>query len=321
MDLVSVIVPVYNVVSLLERCVNSLVVQEYDYLEIVLIDDGSKDDSGKLCDYLAQKYEKVVAYHKQNGGLGSARNYGVEKANGKYIAFVDSDDFVEKTYISDMYNLLTKYNADLASSLIVREDENGKKESSFAPIEDFELNKVDALLAFYSGRNCGWEACGKLFKKEHLIKHPFPVGLYEDVATTYLIIDECEKLAIGDYRNNYHYVVRSGSLLSTKFSEKNYRAFEICDEFSVFLSEKYPDFMFLETIMYKRFLVVMFNLCSIEKKTKKELFKKYKPKFKKEYKNIKKSGYASFKDLVYFKLLSTNLFTYNFVTKLIKLIK
>lgn len=111
---VSVIVPVYNVEQWLPRCLNSLVNQTiFNDIEILLIDDGSTDLSGSLCDSYASKYKNIVTYHKSNGGVSSARNYGLQYANGLYVAFVDSDDYVEKEFYEMMIESGKKQNADL----------------------------------------------------------------------------------------------------------------------------------------------------------------------------------------------------------------
>lgn len=316
MPKISVIVPVYNVEKYLERCVLSLVEQNFDDYDVLLIDDGSTDNSSSLCDFFAEKYEKVRSFHKQNGGLGDARNYGVSTANSEYIAFVDSDDFVEKSYLSDLYKLIISDRSEMSSSLVVRETEDGHKENPCASFEPFCLSNNEALVHLYSGLKCGWEACGKLFKKSLLLNNPFPSGLYEDVAVMYKIVSQCTTVSFCDCRNNYHYIVRRGSLLSNSFSPKNYRAFEICDEFSSFIKSQYPSFSFLVPIMYKRFLVVMFNMSSMSKQVFNELFYKYRPIFRRNYREVKKCGFVSFKDRLYFKLLSSTPTIYKMVTGL-----
>lgn len=111
--MISVIVPVYNVESYVERCVKTLVNQAYSNYEILLIDDGSTDSSGSICDLLASIDERIKVYHKENGGLGSARNYGIKHANGEFICFVDSDDIVSSNYLSELINGMVSTNADI----------------------------------------------------------------------------------------------------------------------------------------------------------------------------------------------------------------
>ena len=104
MDLITIVVPVYKVEKYLKKCVDSLLCQTYKNIEIILVDDGSPDTCPQLCDEYAQKNSNVVTYHKPNGGLSDARNYGVQKASGDWIVFVDSDDYVESSYVEDLWN-------------------------------------------------------------------------------------------------------------------------------------------------------------------------------------------------------------------------
>lgn len=112
--MISIIVPVYKVEPFLRRCVDSLVNQTYHDLEIILVDDGSPDNCGKICDEYAATDSRIHVIHKQNGGLSSARNAGLEVARGEYIAFVDSDDWVEADTYAKLYELIQQYNADIA---------------------------------------------------------------------------------------------------------------------------------------------------------------------------------------------------------------
>ena len=113
-ELISIIVPVYNVEKYLEKCVNSIVNQTYKNLEIILVDDGATDSSGKLCDKLAKIDNRIKVYHKENGGLSDARNYGVERATGDYIGFVDSDDYIDSEMYGKLYEAIKKENVDVA---------------------------------------------------------------------------------------------------------------------------------------------------------------------------------------------------------------
>ena len=112
MDLISVIVPVYNVSRYLERCINSLIIQTYPDLEVILVDDGSKDDSAAICDAYCEQYANFKVVHKENGGLGFARNSGLEIAQGKYVTFLDGDDYLLPDHIQNLYDKLTADGAD-----------------------------------------------------------------------------------------------------------------------------------------------------------------------------------------------------------------
>ena len=105
---ISIVVPVYNVEQYLEKCVNSIINQTYKNLEIILVDDGATDSSGNMCDELAKSDNRIKVYHKENGGLSDARNYGVERATGEYIGFVDSDDYIDSEMYEKLYEAIKK---------------------------------------------------------------------------------------------------------------------------------------------------------------------------------------------------------------------
>ena len=131
-DLVSIIVPVYNVEKYIEKCLNSLFGQTYRELDIILVDDGSTDKSGELCDRLAKMDKRVRVIHKKNGGLSDARNRGIDAAKGRYITFIDSDDYVSGNYIWHLYKLLIESQADIAITRAIKiyeKEEAGKEDS------------------------------------------------------------------------------------------------------------------------------------------------------------------------------------------------
>ena len=125
--LISVIVPVYNVEKYLKQCVDSILNQTYKELEIILVDDGSTDNSGKICDEYESKYENIIVIHKKNAGLGMARNTGMENMHGKYVTFIDSDDYIDNTLIENLYNSVINNKVDMCKSGFTRVDEIGRE--------------------------------------------------------------------------------------------------------------------------------------------------------------------------------------------------
>lgn len=319
--LISVIVPVYKVESYLDKCVKSLLEQTYQDIEILLIDDGSPDNCPKLCDEYAVKYDKVKCFHKENGGLSSARNYGVERANGNLIAFVDSDDYVEKTYIEDMFRLKEKFNADFVITRTSRENEDGSGKAQIADFEPFLVDKKEALFYVYSQTKVGWAAYGKLYTKEVLLKFPFPDGYFEDCACMYNIIHEYERIVIANYGNNYHYIQRNGSILNSKLNKKHMHIFEICNEFEKYINENYSDMNILKVSMYRSALVQLLNLQSMTWNTYKNLFIKYRPIFRKNIISVTFDKRITFKDKIYYWLLSSWPELFKLQYKIVKHIK
>ncbi len=280
-DKISVIVPIYNVENYLRKCIESLINQTYKNIEIVLVDDGSLDGCDKICNEYAVAYSNIVVFHKVNGGLSDARNYGVKKASADLIAFVDSDDFVEVNYIDTLVKLKVQFNAEMVVTRTVRENEDGKQTTNRQSFDDFLANKKEALFEIYAGGKVGWSAYGKLIPKYALLKHPFPEGYYEDCACMYKIIEEFDRIAIGNYESNYHYVQRSGSILCSPLNDKHLHIFDIANEFKDFIENMHPDMEILIVWLYKSAVLQLLNLQSMPWETYKCIFMKYRALFRK----------------------------------------
>lgn len=226
--LFSAIVPVYNVESYLEKCVDSLVRQEgiEGNLEILLIDDGSQDQSGRMCDRLSEKYPQIKVYHKKNGGLSSARNAGIERAAGKYVFFVDSDDYVETGLCRRLREVLDTYgDVDAICFDGVEEEQDRKAGLRRIPLETETCteNGKQYLLEHYRERNLNVEACIYAYRREVLLEKGlrFCEGrLHEDVEFTPRALLVCGRIAELPDRL-YHYMVRENSISMQKNREKN----------------------------------------------------------------------------------------------------
>lgn len=278
--LISVIVPVYKVEQYLEKCVDSLLRQTYPNLEIILVDDGSPDACPAMCDALANANDRITAYHKANGGLGSARNYGVERARGDWIVFVDSDDCVLPEYISDMWTLLEQYGADFVTCGITAVDEADRVLSQSSVVNVQCMDRKDLFFSIYFG-NSGHRAYAKLFPKAYVLAHPFPRGYFEDFACMYLIASACKKAVVGNAQANYRYLQRDGSILNRELNEKHLHAFEICDEIVRFINVQYPEFRKYEYLLYQKQLIQIFNRQRMSRNQFDELFKLYRNMFRK----------------------------------------
>lgn len=162
--MVSVIVPVYNVEAYLERCINSILAQTYRDLEIILVDDGSPDKCGEICDAYIQKDERIFVIHKTNGGLSSARNAGIEKATGDFIAFIDSDDWVDEEYIERLITALIETDADMSACKFCRFNEENPQRQFFE--KEPEIIAADKYFCVFSEKSYAGYACNKLFKRK-----------------------------------------------------------------------------------------------------------------------------------------------------------
>lgn len=227
-DLISVIVPVYNAELYLERCLQSILRQSYENLEIILVDDGSTDWSGKICDQYADSDNRVKVIHKANKGLVSARKTGINASLGKYIGFVDSDDYIEPNFYQHLYQALVKTDADFVNTGIIYEFVDKQKQKIVIPEErciSFEntdragfirKNDVIAYTHEYVVAPAMWS---KLFNAEFIRKCYFAVAdgaQEEDLAAFYKCIFECRIFAEAPYAE-YHYLVRNDSI-SNKYT-------------------------------------------------------------------------------------------------------
>lgn len=217
-NLISVIVPVYQVEQYLEKCIKSIVVQKYSNLEIILVDDGSKDGSSKICDEWEKKDSRIKVIHKENGGLSDARNVGIENACGEYISFIDSDDYIAPDFYDKLYSEIIKTDADIAMCNYWLIDSNGNDRSydnSDLPIDNGVLTGKQIFFEkMYEEKYGYWVvAWNKLYRKKMIENSRFIVGKYhEDEYFFNEIMPKCKKVAcIKDPL--YYYVQRPGSIM------------------------------------------------------------------------------------------------------------
>ena len=209
--LISVIVPVYNVKEYLHRCLDSLNKQDYEELEVLLVDDGSTDESGKIADEYCADHPKFRCVHKENGGLSDARNYGMKFARGEAFCFVDSDDWVSASYVSKMAESMQKHDSDVVVCDMEYVDDENRR--TFSSGGDFEVVSVAETPQIITINN---SACNKLIKK-HCFEHiEFPKGIwYEDLGSIPMILSEANKVSKVS-EALYFYYQRSGSISHTE---------------------------------------------------------------------------------------------------------
>lgn len=218
---ISVIVPVYKVEAYLNRCVESIVNQTYQDLEIILVDDGSPDRCPILCDEWAQRDKRVRVIHKQNGGLSDARNAGLAIASGKYISFVDSDDWIEPDFLKTLLDLMQAENANISACGVRYLSENGLCLRERSCERGFlALNKIDALRRLVQEDGVYQTVWNKLYTKETIGDVLFEVGrCNEDDFWTYRIFDRADKIVVTD-QLLYNYLQRNGSIMGSGFTVK-----------------------------------------------------------------------------------------------------
>jgi len=223
-ELVSIIVPVYQVKEYLDSCVQSLRSQTYRDIEIILIDDGSADGSGRLCDQYAKEDVRIKVLHQKNKGLSGARNEGLRLAAGEYIAFVDSDDVVSPDFIEELYTIMKEYHAQIAvcsyekGNRAVFEHGNGRKDKKYC------INAKKMLVQWHGKRKkVETVVWNKLYHRSVFGCETdiFPEGkLHEDVYVSHLLVNNAERIAVTS-RRLYFYRIRTGSIKMSRVTKES----------------------------------------------------------------------------------------------------
>lgn len=193
MGKITVIIPVYNVEIYLNRCINSVINQTFRDLEIILVDDGSLDGSRAICEKYATKDDRIKVFAKENGGLSSARNYGLDRASGDYIYLLDSDDFIHESTLEKLINAMEQYGVDIVSSklMTVSEEIDSRLEKKDCDVRFLKSTNKEFYL-----QNISNHACGKLYKKILFEGIRYPENRnYEDIATTFKLYMKANDIA------------------------------------------------------------------------------------------------------------------------------
>ena len=235
---ISIIVPIYNVGKYLPKCIESILNQTFKNFELILVNDGSTDNSGVVCDDYAKKDTRIKIIHKSNGGVSSARNAGLYVAKGEYIGFVDPDDYIDKNMYEKLYRLCIDNNSDIAICRFNREI-NGKIQNKESTEEIIELNNMEAMNELFKGNLYRFSLCNKLFSKKCFNDVLFPEErIHEDLSTTYKLFANSKKAVYINYCG-YIYVRRENSILTSTYNEKRLQAFIAWDEIIEFIDKNY----------------------------------------------------------------------------------
>lgn len=278
--LVSIIIPVYNTEKYLNKCLYSLVNQTLSDIEILIINDGSPDNSQQIIEEYVKKYtNKVFSYQKENGGLGSARNFGLEFVKGEYIGFIDSDDYVKPDMFEKMYNKAKAENADLVICEFDFVDEIGNYITSTQINGYKDLLITDKCYAHKYGRT---EAFNKLYHRDLFFNSGirYPKGWFEDFGTTPLLIEAANKIAYVNEPQMY-YVQRNGSIMSQtkQFTDKYFDTLRMTEIIiknkNIFQPENYKFYM-QQVAPVHFFLKYFLSILKIKNEKKKvEIIKKW----------------------------------------------
>lgn len=239
--MVTIVVPIYNMQAYLPRCMDSLLRQTYQQIEILLIDDGSTDGSASLCEKFSLKYPSVRVIHKENGGLSSARNTGIESAAGEYITFPDPDDWVEKGYIESFMTLENEYKPDMVCIGHYVDFENAAFKAN--PEASFKImtgeQAINALICPPAMEGFSWN---KLYKmdiiRQHFLRFSDSMGTTEDLAFAYQYLKHASTVCFAPGKRMYHYCQRTGSATIATFSQRQLQSMNI---YELMIQEGYDE--------------------------------------------------------------------------------
>ena len=303
--LISIIVPIYNMQDYLEKCVKSIQQQTYKNIEIILVNDGSTDSSKEICEKLKNEDSRIKIINKDNGGLSSAKNAGINAATGDYIGFVDSDDHIEKNMYEFLYNLIIRNDADISICGRYIELENGKiyqKQKS----KTLVMDTLQALIVLNSYRDFDMASWDKLYKKELFDNIKFPIGkLCEDFFTTYQLFDKCKTIVYSS-EPKYYYFQRNNSISRNK--KINFFSLEASKSQVDFFNRKYPKVSYVAKTANAFSYIAVYNAHIKQGVLLTREFKNIcKRELMKNYISILKNGYIPF-----YKKVQATVFILNF---------
>lgn len=233
---ISIVVPVYNIQEYIRECIESILAQSFRDFELILVDDGSKDLSGKICDEYLDKDNRIKVIHKENGGLSDARNVGMDGAKGNYLTFIDGDDAVSPLYLEILYTTLKEQNADLVQGSFTRKKESLVLRSDIKKI--ICLENKEAIHDYLHRKGLYVSACAKIYRRELFEHINFPVGkLNEDNFTTYKIIAKSARCVVIDQPIYWHRINKN-SITRSSFRRQKLEILQVPEEMRIFLRDK-----------------------------------------------------------------------------------
>ncbi|MGX8833548.1 glycosyltransferase family 2 protein [Amedibacillus sp. YH-ame6] len=239
----TVVIPVYNVKKYLRRCIGSVLSQTLQAKYIILVDDGSVDGSGQICDEYAERYSYIQVIHQKNQGLSAARNAGIDATKTEYVTFVDSDDYIDPMMYENLMSFMKEKNADISIGGVWIEQEDGKKRAQHSNDTKLCLSKKQALIELNSYKYFNMSFCDKIFKTNLFENLRFPVGkLCEDYYLMHKIVAKAEKIVYNS-APYYHYIQRQNSISRNK--KINLAPIEVSFEQLKFYEENYPELSYV----------------------------------------------------------------------------
>ena len=249
-DLISIIVPIYNVAECLSRCIQSLLDQTYENIEILLINDGSPDNSGEICEAFAAKDQRIRYFAKENGGLSNARNYGLDRAKGDYICFVDGDDFMDRRMVEVLHHDIVEYGVKLSTvGFRVYRDGDVLEEDPVDPSKIEKFNTEEAINHLFTKEKYANYAWNKMYHRSLFASLRFPEGRkMEDLGTMYRLMEQCDYVTYNPVKV-CNYYQRGTSILHNRDKKFYEDKFFLTYERYLHLKERFPNMLRNELYM------------------------------------------------------------------------
>lgn len=271
---ISIVVPIYKVELYIKKCIENLIRQTYKNIEIILVDDGSPDNCGKICDEYAKKDTRITVIHKTNGGLSDARNAGIHIATGEYVMLVDSDDFIELNSCEELVKIINKTQADIIAFKKANIFEDGKEQRTEDTEKYKEYTNSEAYVELIYGRNFEITAWSRIYKKNILKKIPFPVGvLSEDFAIAHKLFMSSNKIVFYD-KTLYNYFIRNNSIMGNISRNHAIDLYNITNEVFKFQKKNFKEHILkIKTVHYNNLMKISYFLKNMkqDRETKKIL--------------------------------------------------
>lgn len=289
---ISIIVPVYNVERYLDKCISSILEQSFTDFELIIVDDGSKDNSGRICDEYKDRDFRIKVIHQENGGLSAARNIGIEISEGKYVTFIDSDDFIHPNMLEILYNNILENKADISicDYHLVYEDNEMPKDFGDNNLKVY--NNIESVKKIVEKSEASMIiACSKLYRISLFDNIRYPFGKYhEDEFVTYKLLYKSTKIVVTDAKL-YYYLKRSNSITGSTYSIKRLEKLEALEEAIMFFkNENNKELTYLAEYRYLLNIQIAYYRVKYEINCNKGIIEKLKMQYNKKFKEFAHSN-------------------------------
>lgn len=316
--MISILVPIYNSEQYIKRCIDSILAQTYMDFELVLLDDGSKDNSGTICDEYAAKDSRVKVIHTSNNGVGIARNRLIDAADGDYLCFVDSDDYIEPKMLEILYHNIVFYEADI-SLCGTRFVFPQKTQNNSHDINELKVYpKEEAIYELIDNWKITCSPCDKLYKAELFTGIQYPkVSAFEDMMIAFHLFENCGRI-VYDGRLLYNYVKTPDSLLRSKFNEGHLVELEARKKMTKIIGATYPYMIPKLEMNELNSKLYVCNRIIVESPELVYVFNRLSAEIKQNYKKIVQSNFVCIKSKVMITVMKINSHLYKFSIRLLK---